>query len=261
MCGIAGLSYRDGVDFDPTATARLLLAGLAERGQDATGYAFHGADGRVGTVKDSVPLAQFMPQLDLPARRAPRSCTCASSRRAARASTTTTTRSATAGRSASTTGTSTTTTSSSTLHGQPRSTPRHHGRLRGDHDARRHPRRRRRGARRRCAARPPWRSCATTSPSRLTLARRASRTLCSARGDGHPAVRLHARAARRWRARHRPAPGARGGARRHASSRCATGEVGPAALRVRLPLRRPHERLVPGHAREAGARAPRARRL
>ena len=67
MCGIAGLSYRDGLDFDPAATARLLLAGLAERGQDATGYAFHGADGIVGTVKDSVPLAQFMPQLDLPA--------------------------------------------------------------------------------------------------------------------------------------------------------------------------------------------------
>ena len=30
-----------------TATARLLVAGLAERGQDATGYAYHAADGQV----------------------------------------------------------------------------------------------------------------------------------------------------------------------------------------------------------------------
>ena len=83
MCGIAGLSYRDGLDFDPAATARLLLAGLAERGQDATGYAFHGADGNVGHVKDSVPLARVHAAAR-PAgpRRAPRSCTCATSRRA-----------------------------------------------------------------------------------------------------------------------------------------------------------------------------------
>ncbi len=46
MCGIAGLSIAPGVEIDATATARLLLAGLAERGQDATGYAFHDADGR-----------------------------------------------------------------------------------------------------------------------------------------------------------------------------------------------------------------------
>jgi glutamine phosphoribosylpyrophosphate amidotransferase len=65
MCGIAGLSVAPGVEIDATATARLLLAGLAERGQDATGYAFHGADGCVEVHKESVPLASFMGRLDL----------------------------------------------------------------------------------------------------------------------------------------------------------------------------------------------------
>ena len=64
MCGIAGLSVAPGVEIDATATARLLLAGLAERGQDATGYAFHREDGRVEVHKDSVPLSSFIEQLD-----------------------------------------------------------------------------------------------------------------------------------------------------------------------------------------------------
>jgi glutamine phosphoribosylpyrophosphate amidotransferase len=68
MCGIAGLSIAPGVEIDATATARLLLAGLAERGQDATGYAFHGPDGRVEVHKESVPLASFIEHLSLPDR-------------------------------------------------------------------------------------------------------------------------------------------------------------------------------------------------
>ena len=68
MCGIAGLSIAPGVEIDATATARLLLAGLAERGQDATGYAFHRADGGVEVHKDSVPLASFIEHLELPER-------------------------------------------------------------------------------------------------------------------------------------------------------------------------------------------------
>jgi glutamine phosphoribosylpyrophosphate amidotransferase len=66
MCGIAGLSIAPGVEIDATATARLLLAGLAERGQDATGYAFHGPDGRVSVHKESVPLSSFIEHLELP---------------------------------------------------------------------------------------------------------------------------------------------------------------------------------------------------
>jgi glutamine---fructose-6-phosphate transaminase (isomerizing) len=67
MCGIAGMSVAPGVEIDATATARLLLAGIAERGKDATGYAFHGADGRVEVHKDSLRLASFIEQLELPA--------------------------------------------------------------------------------------------------------------------------------------------------------------------------------------------------
>jgi glutamine phosphoribosylpyrophosphate amidotransferase len=68
MCGIAGISVAPGVEIDATATARLLLAGIAERGRDATGYAFHGPDGRVAVHKDSVRLAEFIEQLSLPER-------------------------------------------------------------------------------------------------------------------------------------------------------------------------------------------------
>jgi glucosamine--fructose-6-phosphate aminotransferase (isomerizing) len=68
MCGIAGMSVAPGVEIDATATARLLLAGIAERGQDATGYAFHDEDGRVAVHKDSVRLASFMEQMSLPER-------------------------------------------------------------------------------------------------------------------------------------------------------------------------------------------------
>jgi glutamine phosphoribosylpyrophosphate amidotransferase len=68
MCGIAGMSIAPGVEIDATATARLLLAGIAERGQDATGYAFHDADGRVAVHKDSIRLASFMEHMSLPER-------------------------------------------------------------------------------------------------------------------------------------------------------------------------------------------------
>ena len=66
MCGIAGISIASGIELDLTATARLLLAGLAERGQDATGYAFHGPDGAVEVHKDSVRLAAFLEHVVIP---------------------------------------------------------------------------------------------------------------------------------------------------------------------------------------------------
>jgi glucosamine 6-phosphate synthetase-like amidotransferase/phosphosugar isomerase protein len=67
MCGIAGLSCAEGVEVDLTATARLLVAGLAERGQDATGYAYHRPDGLVEVEKDSMRLAAFIERLHVPA--------------------------------------------------------------------------------------------------------------------------------------------------------------------------------------------------
>jgi glucosamine 6-phosphate synthetase-like amidotransferase/phosphosugar isomerase protein len=66
MCGIAGLSQADPFALDPTALLRLLIAGLAERGQDASGYAYHGPDGRVEVVKDSLRLAAFMGRIAVP---------------------------------------------------------------------------------------------------------------------------------------------------------------------------------------------------
>jgi glutamine phosphoribosylpyrophosphate amidotransferase len=66
VCGIAGINVASGIELDLTATARLLLAGLAERGQDATGYAFHGPDGIVEVHKDSVRLADFLEHVAIP---------------------------------------------------------------------------------------------------------------------------------------------------------------------------------------------------
>jgi glutamine phosphoribosylpyrophosphate amidotransferase len=40
VCGIAGFSLTEGHSRDPALLARLLLAGIAERGEDACGYAF-----------------------------------------------------------------------------------------------------------------------------------------------------------------------------------------------------------------------------
>ena len=67
MCGIAGISHAEGVEIDATAIARLLVAGLAERGQDATGYAYHRPDGTVAIEKDSVRLADFIERVEVPA--------------------------------------------------------------------------------------------------------------------------------------------------------------------------------------------------
>src|SRR4051794_36470288 len=65
MCGIAGLSQADPDALDPTPLLRLLIAGLAERGQDASGYAYHCPDGRVEVVRDSLRLAAFMARIQL----------------------------------------------------------------------------------------------------------------------------------------------------------------------------------------------------
>lgn len=67
MCGIAGFSLAPTFDVDRSALAKVLLAGLAERGQDATGYGFRTADGGVRVVKESQKLARMIDRIDLPA--------------------------------------------------------------------------------------------------------------------------------------------------------------------------------------------------
>jgi glutamine phosphoribosylpyrophosphate amidotransferase len=66
MCGIAGFTIAPGVELDRTALARLLLAGIAERGTDATGYGFHAADGTVQVLKESLRLREFVEHVSLP---------------------------------------------------------------------------------------------------------------------------------------------------------------------------------------------------
>jgi glutamine phosphoribosylpyrophosphate amidotransferase len=66
MCGLAGLSLADPSLLDATAVTRLLAAGIAERGSDATGFAHHDAGGRVRVEKDSLPLVRFFERLALP---------------------------------------------------------------------------------------------------------------------------------------------------------------------------------------------------
>lgn len=66
MCGIAGFSLAPQADLDRTAVARTLLAGLAERGQDATGYAYRAPDDSVRVVKESQKLARMIDRISLP---------------------------------------------------------------------------------------------------------------------------------------------------------------------------------------------------
>jgi glutamine phosphoribosylpyrophosphate amidotransferase len=66
MCGIAGFSLAPTFALDRSALAKVLLAGLAERGQDATGYGYRAADGGVRVVKESQKLARMIDRIDLP---------------------------------------------------------------------------------------------------------------------------------------------------------------------------------------------------
>jgi glutamine phosphoribosylpyrophosphate amidotransferase len=67
MCGLAGFSLADAGLLDATAVTRLLTAGIAERGCDATGFAHHDPGGLVRVEKDSLPLARFFERLAIPA--------------------------------------------------------------------------------------------------------------------------------------------------------------------------------------------------
>src|SRR3954453_5754258 len=67
MCGIAGFTIAPAVELERTALARLLLAGISERGTDATGYGYHRPDGTVTVHKESGPLREFVEHVDVPA--------------------------------------------------------------------------------------------------------------------------------------------------------------------------------------------------
>jgi glucosamine 6-phosphate synthetase-like amidotransferase/phosphosugar isomerase protein len=68
MCGIAGynLSLRSGVD--RTLAAQALLAGIADRGADAVGYAYRGADDTYPIVmKQRTPASRLLERIEVPA--------------------------------------------------------------------------------------------------------------------------------------------------------------------------------------------------
>lgn len=69
MCGIAGFSRARDVDIDCSMLVRLLLAGLAERGEDACGYGWREASGTIRIVKRNMTPLQFLSDvpIDIPA--------------------------------------------------------------------------------------------------------------------------------------------------------------------------------------------------
>ena len=67
MCGIAGFSLSSDSPVDRTLAAQALLAGIAERGADAVGYAHRGGDGSVGVTKLRGGASALLDELDVPA--------------------------------------------------------------------------------------------------------------------------------------------------------------------------------------------------
>jgi len=67
MCGIAGYSLGTGSAVDRTLAAQALLAGIAERGADAVGYAHRGPDDAYPVVtKQRTPASQLLERIDVP---------------------------------------------------------------------------------------------------------------------------------------------------------------------------------------------------
>jgi len=67
MCGIAGYSLSPESPVERTLAAQALLAGIAERGADAVGYAFRGEDGMVGATKLRGGASALLDEIALPA--------------------------------------------------------------------------------------------------------------------------------------------------------------------------------------------------
>jgi len=67
MCGIAGFSLDRESGIDRTLAAQALLAGIAERGADAVGYAYRGCEPHVTLHKQLSGATAMLDTLDVPA--------------------------------------------------------------------------------------------------------------------------------------------------------------------------------------------------
>jgi glucosamine 6-phosphate synthetase-like amidotransferase/phosphosugar isomerase protein len=66
VCGIAGYSLGPESRVDRTLAAQALLAGIAERGADAVGYAWTSEDGRVEVHKQRSGASALLEQIEVP---------------------------------------------------------------------------------------------------------------------------------------------------------------------------------------------------
>jgi glucosamine 6-phosphate synthetase-like amidotransferase/phosphosugar isomerase protein len=66
MCGIAGYSLSHDARVDRTLAAQALLAGIAERGADAVGYAYRELGGRIGIHKRRSGASALLEDLAIP---------------------------------------------------------------------------------------------------------------------------------------------------------------------------------------------------
>jgi glutamine---fructose-6-phosphate transaminase (isomerizing) len=67
MCGIAGYSLSHSSSVDRTLAAQAMLAGIAERGADAAGYAFRGIGPSVTVVKQRTAASELIDSVRVPA--------------------------------------------------------------------------------------------------------------------------------------------------------------------------------------------------
>jgi glucosamine 6-phosphate synthetase-like amidotransferase/phosphosugar isomerase protein len=67
MCGIAGYSLSHASRIDRTLAAQALLAAIAERGADATGYAWRGEGTGIGVHKQRSGATALLERMDVPA--------------------------------------------------------------------------------------------------------------------------------------------------------------------------------------------------
>ena len=65
MCGIAGYSFDRASTISRTLAAQALLAGIAERGADAVGYAYRGEAGRLTMHKQRSGASQLLEQVSI----------------------------------------------------------------------------------------------------------------------------------------------------------------------------------------------------
>ena len=66
MCGIAGYTLSPESPVERTLAAQALLAGIAERGADAVGYASRGADGSIGVTKLRGGASALLDEIEVP---------------------------------------------------------------------------------------------------------------------------------------------------------------------------------------------------